>query len=170
VRREGVVELLLQNGVQLVDRAPGLLQLEAGAQHLDAQVILLVDHHGNRLVAADDDAGAGLRAAEFAADEVALDEDLALEFAEVRDADEQPALHLRRAGDGVAADLDDAARSSLSAQPGKERPARLRARRTRVMRTIAHLLTGAIGQLGRRIDERRDIHGLNAAVAGRKPP
>jgi hypothetical protein len=63
---------------------PGLLQLEAGAHDLDAQVILLVDHHRKRLVAADHHARAALGVAQLAADQVALDEDLLLQIARAR--------------------------------------------------------------------------------------
>ena len=48
LRREGEVELLLQLRVELVDRLEQRLELEARAQRLDAEVVLLVDHDAER--------------------------------------------------------------------------------------------------------------------------
>ena len=46
---EGVIELLLQVGIHLVNGRPGLPQLQAGAQGLHAQMIFLVDHHAEAI-------------------------------------------------------------------------------------------------------------------------
>ena len=44
-RRERVIEMILQGGIQFGDRVPSFLQLKAGAQHLNPQVVLFIDHH-----------------------------------------------------------------------------------------------------------------------------
>jgi hypothetical protein len=77
--------MILERRIELVDRVPRLLQIEARPQNLDTEVVLLVHHHRERLVLADDDARATFCPAELAADEVALDENLPLEFAQIAD-------------------------------------------------------------------------------------
>jgi hypothetical protein len=42
---EGVIQLFFQLGIQMVNRAPRLPQLQTGPQRLHPQMILLVDHH-----------------------------------------------------------------------------------------------------------------------------
>ena len=73
---EGVVEVGLQRGVELVDRHPSFVHLQSRQQGLHAQVILLVDHYAQRLVAAEHHAAAGCLGGVLPADEMALDEQL----------------------------------------------------------------------------------------------
>ena len=99
--REGEVEFLLQLRVELVDGLEQRLELQAGAQRLDAEVVLLVDHDAERAVLADDEAAAGVLGGVLAADEVLLDEDLLFERREVlhRVVDDG-VLHLGQLGHG----------------------------------------------------------------------
>jgi hypothetical protein len=161
-RRKGVVQLLLQRGVELGDGVPRLPELESGAQHLDAEVVLLVDHHGERLVLADDHARPALRAAEFAADQVALDEDLAFQLRELVDGNVQRPLHLRGAGDRPAAQRQQVGALGLFGPAGKG-PAREIARQAHAGHEHDRgLVARGVGQLGRRVDERGDRHGISA--------
>ncbi len=73
---EGVVEVGLQRGVELVDRHPGFVHLQSRQQGLHAQVILLIDHHAQGLVAAEHHAAAGCLGGVLPADEMAFDEQL----------------------------------------------------------------------------------------------
>jgi len=74
--REGEIEFFLQLGVEFIDGLEERLELQAGAERLDPQMVLLVDHDAERTVLADDEAAAGVLGRMFAADEVLLDEDL----------------------------------------------------------------------------------------------
>ena len=169
VRGEGVVEGILERAVELVDRRPGLLQLKARPEHLDPEVVLLVDHDRNRLVLADDDAASLLGAAQLAADQVALNQDPLLQLAQFAHADRKAALHRRGREDGGPAGLQDLlplsrlrpAREGLAGQvagqadPRHEDDGRLAAR--------------GVGQLGRGVDERFDGHRFSGSAFRRRP-
>ena len=78
-----VGQAVFEEEIGLVVDLIGLAELEAGEERLHAQVILLVDHDAELLVGADDHGTAGAFRGVFAADEVALDEDLLLQRAEL---------------------------------------------------------------------------------------
>ena len=94
---EGVRELLLQLGIQPVNRAPRLPQLQAGAQRLHPQVVLLVNHHAKRFVAIQHQAAAGTFRGMFAADEVPLHQDLLVQRVEIVHRLGEGVLHFRQA-------------------------------------------------------------------------
>jgi hypothetical protein len=96
---EGVIELLLQLGIQMVNRAPRLPQLQSGTQRLHPQMVLLVDHHAETFLAVQDEAAAGAFCRVFAADEMALHQNLFVERAEIVHRLRKRALHLRQALD-----------------------------------------------------------------------
>ena len=101
LRREGEIELLLHLGVELVDGLEQRLELQPGAQRLDAEVVLLVDHDAERAALGNDEAAAGVLRGVLAADEMLLDEHLLFQRREVlhRVVDDR-ILHLRQLGHG----------------------------------------------------------------------
>ena len=84
LRAEGVGELLLELVVELVDPLPDLVEREAREHDLDAEVVLLVDHDRDVFLRADGDAARAFAVGELAGDELALDEELAVERASGR--------------------------------------------------------------------------------------
>ena len=59
---------------------PGLVEGEAAAHHLQAEVVLLVDHHADRFLGVERDAARAVEhGREFPADELPLDQELAVE-------------------------------------------------------------------------------------------
>ena len=83
LRRESEVESFFQLGIELVDRLEQRLEVGAGAERLDAEMVLFVDHHAQSAVLADDEAAAGVLGGMLAADEVLLDEHLLFQRREV---------------------------------------------------------------------------------------
>ena len=79
--------MLLDGVVELVDRVPAVVEREAAAEDLHPQMVLLVDHQAQVLVVADADAARAVRLGMLAADELPLDEELAVEVFEVGDVD-----------------------------------------------------------------------------------
>jgi hypothetical protein len=162
--REGVVEVLLEGGVELVDRGPDFLELEAGAQDLDAEVVLLVDHDDAGLILADDQARAGLGMAELAADEVALHQDLLLQFVQTRSTGRaRPRFICGRAATACMHWSRISRFCASLAQPGKGCPARLRASRMRVISTTA-LLPAAVSVNSDGAAMSVNFHGLSCAA------
>ena len=160
--------MFLQRGIEVVDRIPRLLQLKAGAQHLDAEVIFLIHHHGKSLVLADHHARARLRAAQFPADEMALDENLLFQVGEFAHADVQRTLHRCGRAEGGAAGFQNLV-ALRGLRPAGERIARKIPREADARHQHDRSLAArGIGQLGRRIDERGDRHGLSARVSGQR--
>ena len=80
---EGVGEFLFEFGIDLIDEGEGAAEVEAGADALDAEVVLLIDHDGDGLFAVHHDAAAGGAGGVFATDEVAFDEDLLADLRQV---------------------------------------------------------------------------------------
>ena len=75
----GEVEFAFERAVHFVDQLEGAFQLQAGADRLHAQMILLVDHDAERLLAIHDHRAADALGGVLAADEMALDEHLFFE-------------------------------------------------------------------------------------------
>ena len=96
---EGVGEFLFEFGIDLIDEGEGAAEVEAGADALDAEVVLLVDHDGDRLFAIHNDTTAGGAGGVFAADEVAFDKDLLADFGEIDVFVAEPILHFREGFD-----------------------------------------------------------------------
>ena len=67
------LELILERGVQLVGRLPCFEKLKAGAQGLQSNMILLVDHDGEGFVPIHHQAAAGIFGGMFSADEMLFD-------------------------------------------------------------------------------------------------
>ena len=63
-----------------VDLLPRLFELQAAAEHLDAQVVFLVDHDGDGLVLPDGHAARAFGGGVLLADQVPLDEQLAVDL------------------------------------------------------------------------------------------
>ena len=84
---EGVIQALFQLVIEAIDLLPDFREREPGAHHLDAEVVLLVDHDRGDLVAADGDPARAFGVHQFPADELTLDEELAVEGVEVLDVD-----------------------------------------------------------------------------------
>ena len=83
----GVGDLLGEQRVDAVDLLPGGLQVEPAVHHLDAQMVLLVDHQADLLVAVDGHAAGALAFGMFAADQLPLDEELAVDALQLVDVD-----------------------------------------------------------------------------------
>ena len=81
--------MLLELVVELVHDVPGVVQRQARVHHLDAQVVFLVDHDGDVLLRADGDAAGAVAAGELAGDELALDQELAVECVHGVDVEER---------------------------------------------------------------------------------
>jgi hypothetical protein len=77
---EGDRHPLDQRVVELLRAAEGAVELEAGLEHLHAQVVLLVEHDRDRLLGVDRDAARAAARRQFTADQVALDQHRELEF------------------------------------------------------------------------------------------
>ena len=97
VVREGVLEPLLQNRVDLVDGLPRGAKLEAGPQRLHAQMVFLVDHDAERSLFVEHQPAANAFGRVLPADEVALDQDLLIHLAQVVHGLGKGAGHLRQA-------------------------------------------------------------------------
>ena len=87
LRMEGVGNDLLDLLVHPLDLLPDALQVEAAVHALDPQVVLLVDHQADLLAAIDRHAPRALGLGELAADELPLDEELAVDFLQPADVD-----------------------------------------------------------------------------------
>ncbi len=70
-----------------IDLLPGFVEGEAAAHHLQAQVIFLVDHQADGFLRHDGDAARPIGGGQFAADELAFDEELAIERRQIRQVD-----------------------------------------------------------------------------------
>ena len=84
---EGVGHLLLDQVVDAVDLLPDAAQLQPALHHLDPQMVLLVDHQAELLAAVDGHGAGALALGVFAADQVPLDEELAIDFLQLRQID-----------------------------------------------------------------------------------
>jgi hypothetical protein len=93
----------LHRVVHAVDLAPGLVEGHAAAHHLQAEVVLLVDHDADRLAGVEGDAaGAFEDGGQLPADELPLDEELAVERGHPGDGDVFGLVRVEfGAGDGV---------------------------------------------------------------------
>ena len=118
---ESVIQFLLQRGIHLVNGAPGLPQLQAGTQRLHPQMILLVDHHAERFLAVQDQAAAGAFRGVFAADEMALDQNLLVQRGQIVHRLGKRVLHLRQAFDG-GPDQSPGRGCARAFLPSRERP------------------------------------------------
>ena len=81
---EGVGELFLELVVELVDRVPDFGEPEAREHELDAEMVFLVDHDGDVFQRADGDAARAVAGGQLAGDDLALDQELAVEGGEAR--------------------------------------------------------------------------------------
>ena len=122
---EGIIQLLLQLGIQMVNRAPRLPQLQPGPQRLHPQMVLLVDHHTETFLAVQHQAAAGAFRRVFAADEMALDQNLLVERAEIVHRLRKRALHLRQALDRRTDHLQNFHALRLFRPAGKRRAAQI---------------------------------------------
>ena len=133
---EGEIELALQFGVDLVDGHARPAELQAGPQGLHPQMVLLVDHHAERFLLVDDQAAAGVLGGVFAADQMALDENLFVQRPQVIHRLGKGPVQFRQALHGRTDDVQRLDASVFLAHPGKAAPRRLRASRTRLDITI----------------------------------
>ena len=137
--------MLFEIGIEGVDGIPNLLELVAGPQHLNAQVVLFVDHDHARLVLADHDTGAGFRVAKLAADQVTLHQNLFLQFIKALNWNRQTALHLRQRRHGLHALVANLAFLRIFCPTGK----------------------GMLGQIAREADTGHQHHGAFASRPGK---
>ena len=77
---EGVGHLLFDQVVDAVDLFPNAVQIEPALHHLDAEVVLLVDHQAELFGAVDGHGAGALAFGVLAADQVPLDEKLAVDL------------------------------------------------------------------------------------------
>ena len=82
---EGVTDALFQHVVNAVDLLPGLVEGEAAANDLQAQVVLLVDHQADRLLRGDGDAARPLGGSQLTADKLTFHQELAVEGVQAGD-------------------------------------------------------------------------------------
>ena len=93
---EGAVEPLLERGIHLVDHLENALELEPGADGLQAvEGILLVDHDREGLPAVHDHGGTDTLGGMLAGDEMTLDEHLLFQRGEVLRIDGKGIAHFR---------------------------------------------------------------------------
>lgn len=85
--REGVGELALKNIVEFVHPFPCRLQVEAAVHHLQAQVVLFVDHDAEAFFGVEDHRPSSLRFAQLMADQLPLHQELPIEVSEFGDID-----------------------------------------------------------------------------------
>ena len=83
----GVGDAGFDQVVELVDLLPGRAEIEAALEDLDPQVVLFVDHHAHLLALVDDHGAGALGIGVLAADELALDQKLAVDGFERADVD-----------------------------------------------------------------------------------
>ena len=114
---EGVGDLLLDGVVDAVDLFPDALQVEAALQDLDPQMVFLVDHEAECLVLVDGDGAAALAFGQLAADEVPLDEQLAVDAFQLVDGDVEQVVGNLGADDARRGGCARSARG-LAAWPG----------------------------------------------------
>jgi hypothetical protein len=107
IRAEGVFELPFEGGIRLINGEPGLLELEAGAERLHAEMVLLIDHDAKGFVAIEDQAAAGILGGVFAANEMALDENLFVQRREIVHRFRESALHFGQVLDGRTNQIED---------------------------------------------------------------
>ena len=86
---EGVGQTRFQGVVEPVDVLPRLVEGEPAAEDLQPQVVLLVDHHADRLLVVEGDAAGSVEhGGEFPADELPLEEKLPVERGQAGDVEE----------------------------------------------------------------------------------
>ena len=76
---ESVRDFLLHEVIDPVDLLPAVIQSKSAVNDLDAQVVLLVDHQADLLLGIDGHATGALAVGVLAADELPLDEELAVD-------------------------------------------------------------------------------------------
>ena len=84
---EGVGDAGFDQVVELVDLLPGGAEVEPALHDLDPQVILFVDHHADLLARVDGHAAGALGLGMLAADELPLDQELAVDRFQRADVD-----------------------------------------------------------------------------------
>ena len=75
-------EFVLESGIEFVSGFPCLEKVEAGAEGLEADMILLVDHHGEGFVPIDHQATSGVFRSVFATDKMFFHEELLIQRSE----------------------------------------------------------------------------------------
>jgi hypothetical protein len=119
---EGVLERLLELLVGPLGQCPRLGQLEARAQRLEAEVVLLVDHDRQALALGQHEGPRARPVGQLVRDEVALDQELAVDRRQLVHAQE-PAAGERRRALGGALDRAQHGDQLLVARPVAERHA-----------------------------------------------
>src|SRR3569832_392465 len=76
---EGEIQTLFQLRIRLINGSPSLTKLKSRTQRLHSEVVLLVNHHAKRFFPVQHQPTAGALGGMFAADQVALHEDLLIE-------------------------------------------------------------------------------------------
>ena len=115
---EGVGDLLLDQVVDAVDLLPDALQVQPALHHLDPQVVLLVDHQAELFAAVDGHGPGALALGVLAADQVPLDEELAIDLFQLSTRRRRASRsRRRRLEDPLVQDLLDARRGP-AAWPG----------------------------------------------------
>ncbi|GBD37513.1 hypothetical protein HRbin36_02648 [bacterium HR36] len=79
---EGVANVFGQGVIEGVDVVPGFFQLEATANHLNAEMVFLIDHDGTGFVVANGHAALPVGVGVLATDELAFHQELAIQFGE----------------------------------------------------------------------------------------
>ena len=87
LRAEGEGELFLELVVELVDRVPDFGEAKARKHELDAEMVFLVDHDGDVFQRADGHAARAVAGGQLAGDDLALDQELAVEGGQAVDVD-----------------------------------------------------------------------------------
>ncbi len=104
-RIKRVVHLLLKHAVQFRKSLVGLRELQAGADRLHAEMILLVEHDGKTLPPLDDRTGAIATGGVFAGNEMPLHQHLFLDGVQLSKFPGKRILHRRQSLDSRAQDL-----------------------------------------------------------------
>ena len=99
---EGERHLVGDQRVDAVDLLPGVLQIEPAVHHLDPQVVFLVDHQADLLAAVDGHAAGPFALGVLAADQLPLDQELAVDALELVDVDVLQLARLLDLQDAVA--------------------------------------------------------------------
>jgi len=157
---KGVIQLRLQRGIQLVNGLPAGLQLEAGPQGLDAQVILLVDHHAEGFLAVQHEAAARALGGVLAADQMPLHEDLLVKGGEVVHRRREVRVHLRQGFHGRLDRLQQAEPVRLLRPGGERQLAEVAGQPHPAGHDNAVLRAGALAEDRRRNEELVDVHGV----------
>ncbi|MEY4180939.1 MAG: hypothetical protein RLY70_4514 [Planctomycetota bacterium] len=84
---EGERQAFFEQVVEVIDLAPSGFEVKPAVHDLQSQMVFFVDHQAERLLRLDNDRARAFGFGEFAADQLAFDEELAVDIAESLDVD-----------------------------------------------------------------------------------